>query len=275
MSAPIVLLTDFGHIDPYVGQMKGVLATMAPGAPIIDLCHGIRPQSVAQASYFLVSSFGHFPENAIFVCVVDPGVGTDRSIVCLRMGDRYVLAPDNGLLTALIAEYPAATCYRMHLETFEEASPTFHGRDIFCPLASLLATGHAIADLGIPIPADELTAPAGMVPIASDFSVECTVQHIDTFGNVVLNLPSVPWLERLALWPELLLRVSPPMPILRTTTFGQLPRNTLGCIAGSQGFLELVLNGGSAAQHLKLDIGDALTLLGTYVPDEDHAIRTQ
>jgi S-adenosylmethionine hydrolase len=275
MTVPIVLLTDFGHIDPYVGQMKGVLASLAPHSPVLDLCHGVRPQAVMQAAYFLNASFMHFPEKSIFICVVDPGVGTDRRIVCASIGNRHVLAPDNGLLTPLFAEYPGAGCHIMDTDQFPDASATFHGRDIFCPLAARLACGATPAELGTPIHFSELHTPDWIVPVETDGSVECTVQHIDTFGNVVLNLPIVPWFERLASWPDLLLRLSPPLEILRTTTFGQLPRNTLGCIAGSQGNLELVLNGASAAQHLKVDLGDTITLISSFSPDDQYTNRNK
>lgn len=275
MPAPIVLLTDFGHIDPYVGQMKGVLATLAPNSPVLDLCHGVRPQAVMQAAYFLNASFMHFPEESIFICVVDPGVGTDRRILCARVANRYVLAPDNGLLMPLLSEYPGATCYSMTLSTFGEASATFHGRDIFCPLAACLADGGTPDEQGTLISITELHTPDWTAPVEKNETVECTVQHIDTFGNVVLNLPAIPWLERVSLWPELMLKQSPPLQVMRTTTFGQLPRNTLGCIAGSQGYLELVLNGSSAAQYLKVDLGDKITLLSTFIPADDYSIRNQ
>lgn len=260
MLSPIVLLTDFGHIDPYVGQMKGVVATLAPQAPVIDLCHGVRPQSVGQAGYFLASSFSHFPEGSVFVCVVDPGVGTDRSIICVHADGRYVLAPDNGLVAPLLSDYPGAACYRMHLDTFGEASLTFHGRDIFCPLAAQIVLGKPIRVLGDAIPISDLISPEWMVPLAEPGGVTCRVQHIDTFGNVVLNLPVVPWLERIALWDCLEVQVGSCIPVMRTTTFGQLEEGQVGCIAGSQGCLELVCNGSSAARFLGVDIGDTVNL---------------
>lgn len=267
MPAPIVLLTDFGHTDPYVGQMKGALATLAPHVPVIDLCHGVRPQAVAQGAYFLASSFSHFPEGSVFVCVVDPGVGTDRGILCAEVADRFVLAPDNGLLVPLLSDYPAAACYRMDTDIFEDAAPTFHGRDIFCPLAAKLAGGEPVSGFGVPCPVSQIHTPEWMVPVGFADHIACHVQHIDHFGNVVLNLSAIPWLERIALWPDLFIRQTPPQKVLRTTTFGQLPRNTLGCIAGSQGFLELVLHSASAAHFLKLDIGDSIVLQGH--PDVD------
>lgn len=275
MAAPIVLLTDFGHIDPYVGQMKGVLASLVPEVTVIDLCHGVRPQAVQQAAYFLCSSFMYFPEKSIFICVVDPGVGTDRNIICIHAADRYILAPDNGMVIPLFAEFPAADCYRIDLSVFEEASETFHGRDIFCPLAAQLAQGTPLSELGMRIHFSELQSADGMVPVTYDDRIECTIQHIDTFGNVVLNLTAIPWIERLAMWPELFIMLTPPVPVIRTTTFGQLPKNTLGCIPGSQGYLELVLNGASAATFLKLDIGDTIALIGSFIQDNEHASRNQ
>jgi len=275
MKAPIVLLTDFGHIDPYVGQMKGVLATLAPDVPVIDLCHGVRPQAVAQAAYFLCSSFLHFPEGSVFICVVDPGVGTDRNIICIQVAGRSILLPDNGMAIPLLSEFAAARCFRMNLSEFEDASATFHGRDIFCPLAARLAQGADVSELGSPMTFSLLKAADWMVPMEHEDRIDCIIQHIDTFGYADLNLTAIPWIERLAMWPDLFIMQTPPIPVLRTTTFGMLPKNTLGCIPGSQGYLELVLYGASAANFLKLDIGDTLSLIGSYTQDEEHASRNQ
>ncbi len=102
MLFPIVLLTDFGLSDPYVGQMKGVIQCHAPGAPVLDLCHDVLPHNIAHASFILQSSLEHFPARAVFVCVVDPGVGSDRALLMARMQERFFLAPDNGLLSFLL-----------------------------------------------------------------------------------------------------------------------------------------------------------------------------
>ncbi len=262
MKSPIVLLTDFGHTDPYVGQMKGVLATHAPDVPVIDLCHGVRPQAVAQAAMFLSASFTYFPEGSVFVCVVDPGVGTDRDILCLHAAGRYVLAPDNGLISPLLSEYPSSVCYRVDISEFDDASQTFHGRDIFCPLAARIALGADADILGTVISHAHVAMPRCAVPVANGEYVDCSVLHIDTFGNVVLNLNVVPWRERLAAWEDLYLKQTPPIRVMRANSFGTLPPNTLGCIEGSQGFLELVLNGASAAQMLKVSMDDIITLQG-------------
>lgn len=129
----IVLLTDFGHVDPYVGQMKGVLLCHAPQATIVDLCHEVRAQDVRQAGFLLQGSCRHFPAGSVFVCVVDPGVGSARDILLAEFGGRLFLAPDNGLLSFLLDE--PARWWRTQTD-MSGASRTFHGRDVFAGLAA-------------------------------------------------------------------------------------------------------------------------------------------
>ncbi|MBU1249311.1 MAG: SAM-dependent chlorinase/fluorinase [Proteobacteria bacterium] len=255
---PIALLTDFGLSDPYVGQMKGVLTIKAPGAPLIDLTHEVEPFQVGQASFFLAASVAHFPADTIFVAVVDPGVGTQRRIVLVQCNDNYFLAPDNGLLGFVMH---GTTAFAWDVSTHARgASSTFHGRDVFAPLAAKLATGESPSTLGEPInPTDLLHVEASTPTELSEDQAGCMVQahvlHIDRFGNVVLSLLPGELFERIAP-AEAAFQGAPRM----VRAYGDLEHGELGLLSGSQGFMELAVNQGSAAEMLELSLGDIFAL---------------
>ncbi|MFP5238210.1 MAG: S-adenosyl-l-methionine hydroxide adenosyltransferase family protein, partial [Acidobacteriota bacterium] len=160
MHRHVALLTDFGLDDPYVGQMKGALAMHGPCVPVLDLCHNVVPYNMLQAGFILRASCGHFPPGTVFVNVVDPGVGGARRIVILEALDRFFLAPDNGLLTMILEAAPDCRAYEVDQAHFVAASATFHGRDIFAPLAVRLALGAGPDVLG------RQTDPAGLVRLS-------------------------------------------------------------------------------------------------------------
>jgi len=146
----ISLTTDFGLVDEYVGVVKGVILRFAPGVPIVDLSHSVAPQDIMQAAYLLEAVWGYFPSHTLHVVVVDPGVGTDRRILWAKIGEQFFLAPDNGVLTLLLRkaevdEMRAATNNDLFLSPL---SATFHGRDIFAPVAGRLAAGLSPEMLG-------------------------------------------------------------------------------------------------------------------------------
>lgn len=180
--APIALLTDFGLLDPYVGAMKGVIAGLAPGSPILDVTHGVPPQDVRVGALFLDAAWPHFPEGTVFVCVVDPGVGTLRRPLVVRAANRLFVGPDNGLLGLLPC--PEA---RTITAPWGNPSPsrTFHGRDLFAPVGARLAAGAAFEDVG-PLVNDAM----GLnLPVPDNGVGE--VLYIDHYGNAVTNLPGV------------------------------------------------------------------------------------
>ncbi|MHB1006760.1 MAG: SAM hydrolase/SAM-dependent halogenase family protein [Chloroflexota bacterium] len=216
----IVLLTDFGLGSAYVGEVKGVLAALAPGAVVVDLCHDIRPQAVAEAAFLLGAAWKRFPRGSVFVCVVDPDVGGERAILALETREAVFLAPDNGLLSHVWAEFvkretipgsdapPAVageakrepTLYPVKRETFARlfavtnrrlflprVSSTFHGRDVFAPVAARLALGLSPRAVGprrreapvlLPLSAPERTA---------EGALRCHVAYIDRFGNLITD----------------------------------------------------------------------------------------
>ncbi|QJT10090.1 hypothetical protein E8L03_14640 [Oceanidesulfovibrio marinus] len=275
----IVLLTDFGLADAYVAQMKGVLLSEAPDIPVVDLTHEVEPQNVAQASFLLATTLPHFPEGAVFCCVVDPGVGTDRRLVCAASRGRICLAPDNGLLSLVLEQDPNARTY--DLTRFARRRPdtcaTFHGRDIFAPLSARLARGSSPDSIGSRIDRNELVTLEPSRATADGDAVDCHVLHVDRFGNAILSLPVEPWNETLGAWPSVSLHGSEPGPAVRVSSYAELGRQSLihvatyaelasgqaGILAGSQGFMEIAMNGVSAAQQLGLHPGGQIRLSST------------
>lgn len=256
----IGLLTDFGLSDPYVGQVKAVLARKAPSCTIVDITHDVAPFNVAQAGFFLAASYAHFPKDAVILSVVDPGVGSDRRIVGLQLDERVLIAPDNGLLALAMK---AAWSVGLRVFDLSEAvnapckvSHTFHGRDVFAPLAAWIALGGDIGGLGKEISPTSLIAQPWSQPDIRPGQARAHVLHIDRFGNCVLNL------EAGSLGTPRNLRLTSPGggAITYATTYSDMPEGDPGLLEGSQGFLEIAVNQRSAAKRFGLSMGDAIEL---------------
>lgn len=256
----IGLLTDFGLHDPYVGQMKAVLAKKAPACHVVDVSHDVQPFNVAQAGFFLAASYVHFPKDAVLLSVVDPGVGTNRKIVCLQIDEQLLVAPDNGLLSLALKNSWSATIRAYDLSAAMDApkkiSHTFHGRDVFAPLAAWLALGGHPDGLGEEISPDDLLIQDWSIPTIRPGLAFAHVLHIDRFGNCVLNL------EATSLgMPTNLCMVSPAGGDLAyATTYADMPEGEPGLLEGSQGFLEIAVNQRSAAKRFGLSMGDRVEL---------------
>ena len=196
-SCVMTLLTDFGNQDAYVGVMKGVITGINPLANIIDICHNIPPQDVFNAAYLLYTSYKYFPRGTIHVAVVDPGVGTERNIVCVKTKDYFFLVPDNGLLSFIVQEEKPKLIVRLTNDRYFLPSPsnTFHGRDIFAPAAAYLSLGVKPLQLGIKInQLEKLDIPK---PVRKKTGqVEGQIIYIDHFGNLITNIKEEHMLNR-------------------------------------------------------------------------------
>lgn len=225
----IVLLTDFGTRDPYVAAMKGVLASRT-NVPVADLTHEIAPFDVLEAAWFLRNVVGYWPERTIFVCVVDPGVGTARKILACESDGRVLLAPDNGLLTFVNRH----DVYSIENESFflPNGSATFHGRDRFAPVAAALANGLPIVEVGPRV--EKIVTLDYEPPEYRDDLVRGTVVAIDRFGNVITDIEAarVPFALRLE------------------TSYGDAGEGPFHII-GSSGTIEISIANGNAAQTLQ------------------------
>lgn len=247
----IVLLTDFGLADPYVGQMKGAILCLAPAVPCVDLCHNVQPHNVAHASFILQSSLQHFPRRSAFLCVVDPGVGTARKLLLARNDGRFFLAPDNGLLSFLC---DLDTDWWVLHKPHAPHSSTFHGRDILAPAAARLAGGKLPEDLGVRCDPRHIEHVSSPPPLVDSDHLSCTVLHVDRFGNCLLDLPPQSLPDSHAAWTLNGRTVTP------VKTYADLQPGRIGLLVGSQGVMELTMNQAALAQELRLTPGDAVTL---------------
>src|SRR5579859_4043465 len=201
-SQPVVaLLTDFGLRDGYVGIMKGVIAAITSGVHIIDITHDIAPQNIASGAWTLATSYRYFPKQTVFVCVVDPGVGSARQAIAVHAGDWFFVGPDNGLFSYVLAEQSvyAAVVLSNPLYHLARVSGTFHGRDIFAPTGAHLARGVVMSDLGTQIDPATLQRINITPPVRQGNRIDAYIVHIDHFGNLISNIP-------LSLVPELFRR---------------------------------------------------------------------
>lgn len=253
----VTLLTDFGTRDVYVGVMRGVIAGIAPQARVVDLTHEVAPQGVEQAGFLLASAAPWFPPGTIHVAVVDPGVGSERKVVCALGARATYLAPDNGLLERALRRDPPRRVISVEARRFflPEVSATFHGRDVFAPVAAHLWNGLDPAELG-----PELGAPRGLPASAPRPARQgerlARVVHVDRFGNLITDLPVA------GLGPVRGARLGArelPGPLVRT--YADRPAGSLILLGGSSGTLELSLVGGDAARELAARPGDEVQVL--------------
>lgn len=246
--AIITLTTDFGLSDSYVAAMKAVLVRHAPEARFIDVTHCVPRHDILCGSITLERAVDGFPPGTVHLAVVDPGVGTDRRLIVAELNRQLIVAPDNGLIT-----WP----WRMHLRgrcheiTWRPAkfSSVFHGRDILSPVAARLAGGERIGKFARPIDDPVLLdiSPAD----AADRPV--TIIHIDHFGNATTNLAA----EKIALSRQVVRVNGRDLGRIRKTYWDVAPGKPLALI-GSSGLLEIAVRDGSAAQKLRLSVGDSV-----------------
>ena len=267
MSSPpsiITLTTDFGLQDPYVAAMKGAILSINPTAHLVDVSHAIRPQAVEQAAFVLAAAWPYFPPDAIHVVVVDPAVGSARRALALRAADATFVGPDNGVLSAALPDEARAAAgeslapvrlpdgYRAVSVTNERffrtpVSSTFHGRDIFGPVAAHLSLGVALEELGEPV--EQIAAlPPFRARRQPDGSLRGRVLHVDAFGNLITDVRLDDLTSANAVV-ELANRTIEGV----SSTYG--PGANLRAVTGSSGYLEIAAPGASAAAVLKADLG--------------------
>ena len=251
----ITLTTDFGLADSYVGAMKGVILGIEPTATIVDISHDIAPQDVREAAYVVYTAYPYFPPDTVHVVVVDPGVGSRRRAIALRAAQTYFVAPDNGVLSYVLAkegmrEAVSLTNSRYHRPT---VSHTFHGRDIFAPAAAHLARGVPLTELGEPL-TEIVSFFLPQPQMLPDGKVIGHVLHIDRFGNLVLDIREG---DRM-LDEEIVLEVAGRRIQGLGRTFADVSVGELVAYIGSSGHLEIALREGDAAQALGMEIGDKI-----------------
>jgi S-adenosylmethionine hydrolase len=244
----ITLTTDFGLIDGFAGTLKAVIARISPKTTTIDLSHNIPPGDIHAAGFTLLTSSPYCPPNTIHVAVVDPGVGSQRAALVIKTKDALYIGPDNGLLTLAIGNQPMLECRRIENRQLclPQVSATFHGRDIFAPVAAHLAKGVPLSRVGSHHPNPVLLSWPTPLQTAKCWTGE--ILHIDHFGNAITNLPAQ--LAKPGTQIRLRQKRSRSIPLL--SCYNSVPANHPVAVPGSSGFIEIAINQGSAAQQLQL-----------------------
>lgn len=247
MSRIITMLTDFGTADGYAGEMKGVLATGAAGASLVDIAHDLVPHDIDGARLALARYWRKFPPGTVHVVVIDPGVGGGRAALAVESEHRFLVGPDNGVLSPALL-HAGMRCVSLPVPS--SAAPTFHGRDVFAPAAAELAQGIALDALGDPC-SDPVVRRTPEATRRSDGAIIGLVITIDRFGNAVTNLMArrggvlAVGAHRLAL----------------ARAYADVEPGALVALVGSSGLVEIARRDGSAAAHLHLSRGSEVVLL--------------
>jgi len=256
--AIITLTTDFGSDDSYVAAMKGVILDLNPEVTVVDICHNIKPQNIAQAAYILSTTYHYFPRGTVHIVVVDPGVGTERQAVLLITHQAFFIGPDNGVLSYIVEEsLPEIEAIALTNPRFWRSplSNTFHGRDIFAPVAAHLSLGVSPYEFGELIPSiAALTIPRPQ--IGEDGVLIGRVIHIDRFGNLISDIKP----EDL---PKGRIFIEVGRHIIDDLSSSYEEEEELLAIIGSGERLEVSLRNGSAARFLRANIGDKVKVGAT------------
>ncbi len=252
----ITLLTDFGTQDAFVGVMKGVIKTLAPDADIIDLTHEIPPQDIRAGAFVLNTACRYFPPGTIHLAVVDPGVGGARRPVAAKIGDFFYVCPDNGLLSHVLAEDTLTQAVTLDNAEFHlpHVSRTFHGRDIFAPVAAHLAGGIALETLGTPTDTVQ-TLPLSQ-PLVFGNTITCHIIYIDVFGNLFTDLTE----ERAGDVSRAVVAVGGTSIEGIADSYSLVPEGRPLALFGSSGHLEIAVRNGNARRQLRVEMGGRVTV---------------
>ncbi|MDJ0519886.1 MAG: SAM-dependent chlorinase/fluorinase [Trichodesmium sp. MO_231.B1] len=263
----ITLLTDFGLKDVYVGVMKGVISQINSNLKVIDLTHEIPPQNLFAARFCLQNAYPYFPPETVHVAVVDPGVGSTRRAIALQLPNGFLVGPDNGIFSGVLEHLEIENIKVVSLTNSEYwrtkiPSTTFHGRDIFAPVAAHIASGVKLENLGEKINPESLVQLSLNNITFTDSGIGGCVQHIDHFGNIITNISSSYITGRN--WSVIVNNndnFSPRQTISSGNTYADCEPGELIGIIGSHGFVEIAANGSSAEDKLNFKYGDRVEIV--------------
>lgn len=270
MARILTLTSDFGTRDAYVGAMKGVILGIARETEMVDISHEIGAQDVMEGAFVLQNAVPFFPPETVHLVVVDPGVGTDRRGVAVRLEDQFFVGADNGLFTLLakradrieVVELDERSAWRS-----DDPSTTFHGRDIFAPAAAHLAAGRALDEIGTPVD-DELEPLRWAEPTVDETGIRGWVVHVDRFGNCITNVPRSLFEEERR---DRSVKLYAGSAVIRgiVSTYGAAEVGEPVALFGSSGFLEVALRSSDAAEELSIMKGDPVNVVfeSEYGPD--------
>ena len=257
----ITLLTDFGTGTEYAGLMKGVILSINPSAAIVDITHQIDSQDIVQAAFTTYASYGYFPDGTVHLVVVDPGVGSERSLLALEMKKQFFVAPDNGVLTLLFNEGKITSLIRVTNSKYflASVSRTFHGRDIIAPVGAHLSGGIDLRKLGPEIDLrDAVHLDYLDARISENGELVGKIVVIDDFGNLITNIDFkklnevyLPGQEK-----KIQIKIGSHVIIGLSGTYDSVQSKTPLALIGSRGYLEIAVNKGNAARDLNAEKGD-------------------
>ena len=253
----ITLTTDFGLKDPYMAEMKALILCISPDATIIDISHEIEKFNIKMGAYVLASASTYFPKGTIHVAVVDPGVGTKRRPIVAETKHSLLVGPDNGLLMLAAEREGIKHVYAIINANFmlEKVSKTFHGRNVFAPVAAYLGKGHSPAEMSSEI--NDYVVPDFATPKVEAKALTGQVLHVDDFGNIITNV-SAKDLDKVRVKEGSFLHVKLNRKTLRLqycSAYGEVKVNELLSIIGGHDFLEISVNQGNAAKKLRVKSG--------------------
>ena len=257
MSRLITLLTDFGTQDAFVGVMKGVIKSLAPDADIIDLTHHVPPQDIQAGAFVLHTACRYFPPGTVHLAVVDPGVGGARRPIAAQVGDFLYVCPDNGLLSHVLAQDTLTQAVALENPQFHlpHVSRTFHGRDIFAPVAAHLANGVPLETLGTALDTVQ-TFPLAH-PLVFGHTITSHVIYADVFGNLFTDLTEDEAGPELS---SVVIEAGGTVIHGLSDSYSQAPEGEPLALFGSSGHLEIAVRDGNAREQLGMKVGDRVTI---------------
>jgi S-adenosyl-L-methionine hydrolase (adenosine-forming) len=258
--AVITFTTDFGLQDWFAGTMKGIVLSIHPRASIVDITHQIAPGDIRAGAFALLQAARFFPPKTIHVAIIDPGVGSDRNAIVIQTHQALFVGPDNGVLSFAVRQQPILSVRRLaNARLFQHpVSRTFHGRDIFAPVAARLARGLPLAQVGPPLP--NFVRLDWPEPGNPDGVVRGQVLYLDRYGNAITNLDAAALASSLATPATITIRVGRHRRIPLAESYSAVEHGRPLALLGSSGLLEIAVNGGSAAVQLGLHIGSDVTV---------------
>ena len=275
MGSIITLTTDFGYDDHYVATMKGVILGINPNATIVDISHSIEPQNILQGAFILSAAYRFFPKQTVHLAIVDPGVGSERQKIIVKTSTAFFVAPDNGILSYVIDELCSLEgISTQHTEGLQKivfhtgleavaitdprfwrhpVSPTFHGRDIFAPVAAALSLGISMYEFG------EKVNSLHILPLPKPFhdsegNLVGQILHIDRFGNLITNIKNIDL-------PGKGVIVEAGKHLIQGLSDYYAQGTGIMAIVGSSGYLEISLRDGNAGEFLGMNVGDEVRVI--------------
>lgn len=258
VNAPtITLSTDFGLADWFVGTMKGVIATRCASARVIDLTHGVPAGDIRAGAFALMAGCRCFPAQTVHVAVIDPGVGSDRPAIAVETAAAFFVGPDNGVLSWALRHEEVRAIHRLENRDYfrDVVSATFHGRDVFAPVAAEIANGVPVSHFGPS--AHEFVELAWPEVVRAAARLRGVVLYIDRFGNAITNIPHADLLARRGL----LVRHGDVDLCQTATCYQAVNTGAAVAVPGSTGFLEIAVNGGNAGDELALAPGSEIVVI--------------